>query len=191
MNNTLLPDELEEGLPTGDDSMLPAATAEELELEDDSDEAITDLLEELMTADEEVDPLDALLEESLETVREAKEAKAARERAKRGGQTAAEQAEDAERIRRWELANEWKAVANVAVFDRHDCSCGHVSLSFSQLMTRQQHRHLRDSQRWQATDKNLVDLPSETVYRERHVRMCTNCAPVHGFSLTAATIWKE
>lgn len=187
--STLLPDELEEGLAT-DDSMLPAASAEELELEDDSDEALTDLLEELMEADE-ADPLDALLEESMGAVREAKEAKAARERAKRGGQTAAEQAEDAERIRRWELANEWKAVANVAVFDRYICACGSSQLSFSQLMVRQQHRHLRDSQRWQASTKNSAGLPSETVIRERAVLMCGGCAPVHGFDMQNPTIWKD
>lgn len=182
--STLLPDELEEG--------LPAASDQSTELEDDSDEALTDLLEGLMEADEaEADPLDALLEESMGAVREAKEAKAARERVKRGGQTAAEQAEDAERIRRWELANEWKAVANVAVFGRHVCSCGHVSLSFSQLMVRQQHRHLRDSQRWQASTKNSAGLPSETVIRERAVLMCGDCAPVHGFNMQNPTIWKE
>jgi len=187
--STLLPDELEEGLAT-DTEQLPADTED---VEDDSDEAITGLLGELLGVDEstEPDPLDALLEESMETVREAKEAKAARERAKRGGQTAAEQAEDTERIRRWELANEWKAVANVAVFDRAICSCGARSSVFSQLMVRQQHRHLRDSQRWQASTKNLVDLPSETVFRERAVRMCAACAPVHGFDLVTATIWKE
>ena len=190
MNNTLLLDELEEGLPAADDQST--------EVKDDSDEALTDLLEELMEADEadeadgaEADPLDALLEESMGAVREAKEAKAARERAKRGGQTAAEQAEDAERIRRWELANEWKAVANVAVFDRYTCACGSSQLVFSQLMVRQSHRHLRDSQRWQASTKNSAGLPSETVVRERAVMMCAGCAPAHGFNMQNPTIWKE
>ena len=107
----------------------------------DPDTDLEDLLAESQADDspDDSDPLAELLAESLAATREALEAKQARERAKRGGQSAAEAAEDAERIRRWELAHEWKAVANVALFERHTCACGRHQTIFRQLMTRQQH----------------------------------------------------
>lgn len=133
--------------------------------------------------------LDDLLAESLAAAREEAEAKQARERAKRGGQSASEAAEDAERIRRWELAHEWKAVANVALFERHTCACGRHQTIFRQLMTRQQHRHLRDSQRWQRVDASLANLPNEVVVQKWETPMCPACAPQAGFEFRNVTEW--
>lgn len=137
-----------------------------------------------------VDPLDELLAESLVATREAQEAKAARERAKRGGLSAAQQAEDNDRIRRWELAHEWKAVANAALFERHSCACGKHQTIFRQLMTRQQHRHLRDSQRWQQADASIANLPNEVVVQKWETPMCPACAPQAGFEFRNVTEWK-
>lgn len=137
----------------------------------------------------ESDPLDDLLAESLAASREALEAKLARERRKRGGQSAEQQAEDAERIRRWELAHEWRPVANVALFERHECACGKHHTIFRQLMTRQRHRHLRDSQRWQQADAALADLPNEVVVQKWETPMCPTCAPQAGFEFRRVTEW--
>jgi len=136
------------------------------------------------------DPLDDLLAESLAATREAQQAKEARERIKRGGQSAAQQAEDAERIKRWELQNEWKAVANVALFERYRCACGRQQTIFRQLMTRQQHRHLRDSQRWQQADAALTDLPNEVVVQKWETPMCPACSPQVGFEFRNVTEWQ-
>ena len=153
------------------------------------DTDLEDLLTESQSSLEADDPLNELLAESLAATREQLEAKAARERAKRGGLSAAQQAEDAERIRRWELAHEWKAVANVALFERHTCACGRHQTIFRQLMTRQQHRHLRDSQRWQRADASLADLPNEVVVQKWKTPMCPACAPQAGFEFRNVTEW--
>lgn len=158
----------------------------------DPDTDLEDLLAESQADDspDDSDPLDELLAESLAATREALEAKQARERAKRGGLSAAQQAEDAERIRRWELAHEWRAVANVALFERHTCACGRHQTIFRQLMTRQQHRHLRDSQRWQQADASLANLPNEVVVQKWETPMCPACAPQAGFEFRNVTEWQ-
>lgn len=154
----------------------------------DETQELDDLLEESL--EESDDPLNELLAESLAATREALEAKAARERRKRGGQSAEQQAEDAERIRRWELAHEWKAIANVALFERYTCACGRHQTIFRQLMTRQQHRHLRDSQRWQQADAALADLPNEVVVQKWETPMCPACSPQVGFEFRNVTEWQ-
>lgn len=148
-------------------------------------------LESLLAESEpESDPLAELLAESLTATREAAEAKAARERRKRGGQSATEAAEDAERLRRWELAHEWRPVANVALFERHTClTCGQHQTIFRQLMQRQQHRHLRDSQRWQQVEASLASLPNEVVVQTWETPMCPACAAQAGFSFDRVTEW--
>lgn len=157
-----------------------------------SQHAIDTELDDLLTesTDSSADPLAELLAESLAATREALEAKAARERAKRGGQSPAQQAEDAERIRRWELAHEWKPVANVALFERHTCACGRHQTIFRQLMTRQQHRHLRDSQRWQQAEASIASLPNEIVVQKWESPMCPACAPQAGFEFRNVTEWQ-
>lgn len=138
------------------------------------------------------DELDSLLSESLASVRESAAAKAAKERMKRGGLSAAEQAADAERIRRWELAHEWRPEANAALFERLTCRCGSHSTIFKQLLQRQVHRHLRSSQRWQAVAASRADLPNEVIFKEVKTAMCPACASAAGFDLSLpAREWHE
>lgn len=174
------------------DSYEQSAVAE---IDEDTGIETPDVLEDLMNetrqqALTDTDPLDELLAESMAATKEALEAKLARERRKRGGQSAEQQAEDAERIRRWELAHEWKPVANVAMFERHVCACGRHQTIFRQLMTRQQHRHLRDSQRWQQADAALTDLPNEVVVQKWETPMCPACSPQVGFEFRNVTEWQ-
>lgn len=147
-------------------------------------------LDDLLAESQANDPLDSLLAESLEAVNVEKEAKAARERVKRGGQSVAQRQEDAERIRRWELAREWETVANVALFERHTCQCGKHSTIFRQLLTRQTHRTLRHSTRWQTTDKVDTDLPYEVVVQKWESPMCVQCSDIFGFEFKGVTEWK-
>lgn len=139
---------------------------------------------------ETLDDLEALLGESMASVKEEAEAKAARERIKRGGQSTAERQADAERMRRWELAHEWKIVANVGLFKRYACTCGSVTTVFEGLMTRQTHRHLRDSSRWQVVQAVRADLPNETMIQHHPRTTCPECAGKLGFDLSRAGEWK-
>jgi hypothetical protein len=136
--------------------------------------------------------LDELLAESLDQVREERAVKATRQRVRKSGWTGVDPA-DAERIRRWELANEWLAVANVALFHRYRCiNCSRQQTVFGQLMLRQEHRHLRNTQRWQRTDTNRADLPSEVVVQKWVTPMCTECAYLAGFEMGKGKVteWK-
>lgn len=145
----------------------------------------------VMAAEEPTKPtldLDDLLAESMVSVKAEREAKAARERLKRGGLSAADQAADAERIRQWELANEWKVVANVAMFERYRCACGRQQTIFRQLMQRQQHRHLRDSMRYQRAETQKADLPNEIAVQKWEVPMCTHCSPAAGFDFNTQQV---
>lgn len=135
----------------------------------------------------EIDPLDELLSESLAEVAEQRATKDARERLKRGGATATQRAEDEERIRRWEALHEWKAVANVAQFERHKCACGRQQTIFRQLMTRQVHRHLKVV-RWQQAETTLADLPNEIVVQKWETPMCTYCADTRGFDFKTQSV---
>ena len=127
------------------------------------------------------DDLEALLGEAKAAERDAREAKDARERVKRGGLTPAQRAEDEARLREWEARHEWRAVANVAQFERHRCACGRQQTIFRQLMQKQQHRHLRDSVRYVQVDAQIAALPNEILVQKWNTPMCTECAPRVGF----------
>lgn len=154
------------------------------------DADLEDLLEESLTpaARQEPDPLEALLAESMAGAKEAAAAKAARERLKRGGQSAKDKAEDEERIRRWELANEWRTVANVALFERHRCACGRQQTIFRQLMERQENRHLRGSHRWQKVKATRPDLPCEIAVQKWETPFCTHCSGDAGFDFQTCRV---
>jgi len=190
-------DHEDHALPSDTDELDAYEQSAVAPIDDETGADTPDVLEDLMNetradALADTDPLAELLAESLAATREELEAKAARERRKRGGQSAAEAAEDAERLRRWELAHEWKPVANVALFERHTCdSCGRHQTIFRQLMTRQQHRHLRDSQRWQQAEGALTDLPNEVVVQKWSSPMCPACAPQAGFEFRNVTEWTQ
>lgn len=135
------------------------------------------------------DDLENLLGEAMELKATADKVKAARAKAKSGfGNTP----EDLERIRRWELANEWKPVANVALFKRYVCACGKHSTVFEGMMLEQIGRYNPRNKRWTAFDAGQVmsaDLPKRTAIRRMEVSMCPVCLPEQGFSLTDGLEW--
>lgn len=134
------------------------------------------------------DVLDDLLAESMAEVKEAQAVKNARERLKRGEVSDKERQAGEERIRRWELANEWRPVANVALFERYKCACGRQQTIFRQLMQRQEHRHMRGTQRWQQVEAGKADLPNEVAVQKWNTPMCTECSPRAGFTFGAGRV---
>lgn len=132
--------------------------------------------------------LDELLAEAIQDKKVAEQVKAARAKAKGGFNLSPE---DLERIRRWELEKEWKAVAVAAVFLRTECSCGYHSTIFQQLMLEQKHRNDQHANRWtQQLPDTIPDLPSKTIIRKQMTAMCQWCAEEKGFPLTGATYWE-
>ena len=129
-----------------------------------------------------LDPLEALFQEAKASIKDAQAAKDARERIKRGMGSAKDKAADEERIRRWELANEWKSVASVALFERYRCACGRQQTIFRQFMERQEHRHLRGSMRWQKVEELKIDLPQEIAVQKWETPICTECSETLGFA---------
>lgn len=134
------------------------------------------------------DDLEALLGEAKAAERQAHEVKEARERVKRGGLTPAQRAEDEARLREWEARNEWRDVANVALFERHRCACGRQQTIFRQLMRKQAHRHLRDSARYVQADAQLAALPQEILVQKWNTPMCTECSPCMGFDFKTMNV---
>lgn len=181
---------------------MPHNTPNAFELEQDAD--LNDLLETPnrkprpdaalpepeAEREDDFDDLNALLAESLTTIKETAEAKLSRERLKRGGITAEERRADAERIAAWEAKHEWLDVANVGQFSRFSCGCGTSYTVFTQLMIRQRHRHLRDSFRWQQQQTTQAALPNETVIADYPVKTCASCADSKGWIMAHATEWK-
>jgi hypothetical protein len=140
----------------------------------------------------EVDPLEALLAESLKSRDDKLAAKAARDRIKRGGLNSTEKIETEALIREWELRHEWEVVANVALFERQECHCGVNRTVFVTLLSRQVHRHMKDKpQRWTRTDKALTALPNEVKVRVKAVEICDVCAEGKGWNLQQATEWRD
>jgi len=142
-----------------------------------------------LTALDDFSDLNDLLADALSAQKEIADAKAAKDRQKRGGGSSQERAADAERIARWEAAHEWRAVANVALFHRFSCACGAHSTVFEQLMVRQQHRHLRDSYRWQLTKTAHAELPNEVTIRKTSSPVCPKCAESKGWVFSNITEW--
>lgn len=135
---------------------------------------------------EEVDVLQALLEESLGPVRAAREVKAAREKLARGGLTKAERLDTEQRIREWEAKVEWRAIANCALFTQQICQCGTQTTVFSGLLERQVHRTKAATQRWIAVTTSKLDLENEVAVQDHSVGVCASCASPKGFNLSKA-----
>lgn len=138
-------------------------------------------------ADGITEDLDDLLAEAMQQRATGEAVKAARARAKSGyGNTP----EDLERIRRWELANEWRAVASVALFHRFTCACRKHSTVFEGMMTEEVGRHNPKNKRWVAvTEPAPAHLPKRTAIRITPVAMCPVCLPAHGFNLADGLEW--
>lgn len=133
--------------------------------------------------------LDDLLAEAKAEQREARELKEARERRKRGG---ALSEEDLARLREWEAKHEWRDISNTALFNKYHCTgCGRNQTTFSRLMRRQEHRHLRNTERWTTVQDIDPDLPNEVAVQKWTVGMCTNCCHQAGFEFKNVKEWSD
>lgn len=100
--------------------------------------------------------------------------------------------EDLARIRAWELAHDWTAVANVAVFIQHQCRCGTYNNTFEGLFIKEQHRRFPDSVQHRRVTGALARLPNETAIQVRAVDLCGDCAPAAGWNVdNPATVWAD
>jgi hypothetical protein len=133
------------------------------------------------------DELEELLEGAMAERADIEKVKAARAKAKGGYGLSPE---DQERIRKWELAREWTAVSNTAIFKRYVCACGYHSTVFEGLMLEQKHRTDSHANRWTAQDASVANLPNNTAIRVKHIPMCQRCANGKGFSLATDVIWQ-
>ena len=139
-----------------------------------------------VAGDDAFDELENLLAEVKASAAETKAVKDARARAKsRYGNTP----EDLARIKAWELAREWKSVANCALFKRFECVCGFHATVFSGLLLEQTHRYLRLSNRWTAQDAAIADLPNKTAIAKVKVPVCQRCAISKGWGLNTELEW--
>lgn len=141
---------------------------------------------------EDLDPLDALMSESLEAQAEKQKLKILRDKQRRGGLSSKEQAENDAWLARWELQNIWKPAANVAMYKAMKCECGRKQTIFHQLLQRQVHRHNTTTQRWIDVETQLANLPNEIVVEKWDTPQCTHCAAKHGFDFSTANVteWK-
>lgn len=140
--------------------------------------------------DEGFDELEALLGDAMAAKAATDKVKAARAKAKSGYQLAPD---DLERIRRWELANEWRTVANTILMHRYTCNCGKHSTVFEAMMVEQVGRYNPGNHRWTAQQPGPdVDesLPCRTVVRKSLVPVCPACLPEYGYSLTGCQEWQ-
>lgn len=132
--------------------------------------------------------LNAAIAEQVKLKADAAAAKAARDRVKRGGPARhGLLPDDLARIAAWEAQHEWRAEANIALFERESCeSCGTEGERFVQLMRLEAHRHLRDSHRIIRADKADAALPNRVYVQSRLVPMCPDCAESKGWLLANA-----
>jgi hypothetical protein len=138
--------------------------------------------------DEGFDELEELLGEAMDAQREITRVKELRKKQKGGFGLSAE---DEARIRAWELAREWTAVANCAIFKRYECACGYHSTVFEGLMLEQKHRHDKHANRWTAQETSVAALPNNTAIRTKPIPMCQRCANSKGFSLVTDLQWRD
>lgn len=181
--NLFLPDDAH----TAEDA-LNVLLAASLEQANDEAEAVSreqadgEAAGEPLAVDEGFDELEALLQESLQPVREKQALRANREKLARGGLSANERKEIEAKVREWEARLEWDNEANVALFHRQTCSkCELTWTTFSTLLLRQSHKTKADTQRWIASSVELAALPNEVAFRDQTVGMCWNCCDSRGY----------
>ena len=136
-------------------------------------------------ADEGFGDMDDLLAEALQEAADRAKVVEARKKAKSGFGLSED---DQERIRRWELAKEWKPVANVAMFKRYTCTCGFHSTVFEGLMLEQVHRTSKIN-RWTAQESAQASLPNTSAIRHAKIPMCQRCCASKGYSLQTDLQW--
>lgn len=132
--------------------------------------------------------LNAAIADQIKLKADGAAAKAARERVKRGGPSRfGLLPDDLARIADWEARHEWRAEANIALFERETCTtCETVSERFVQLMRLEAHRHLRDSTRVVRADSANAALPNRVYVQSRLVPICPDCAEAKGWLISEA-----
>ncbi len=132
------------------------------------------------------DELEELLGEAMKERKLGESVKSARAKARSGYQLAPD---DLERIRKWELAREWQAATNVALFHRYACACGNHQTVFEGLLLEQRSRTNATSIRWTAQATPTAGLPKKTAIRKSTVPMCQRCTAQAGYSLNTDLEW--
>ena len=148
-----------------------------------------------------VDTLDALLSESLTLAQEQQQAKAkekllratrkdAEERLRRGGGSDLERAMDKALVARVaEALGEWRAVANVGVFHRHNCQCGSSHAVFVGLMISQEHFREKGLRQIVTTLHKRPNLPDVVLTRDFKTESCSICASSQGWDFQQKAPW--
>lgn len=120
--------------------------------------------------------LDDLLAESVQAVEGKVKLKLNRKKLLDTRVTGTERAALEAENRFYELAREWKAVANVVIFNTQYCNCcGSQHSTMSGFFQRQDHRQSKIS-RWQAVSKMDNSLRKESKHTESEVEVCIDCA---------------
>jgi hypothetical protein len=128
------------------------------------------------------DDLDALLQESVALREEEQATRKLREDLKKGRMSKAEKEETERKIREWEARRVWNTLANVLVWDRIVCDCGHEVLVFSHLMHMQEHREIA-ANRTVIAEETVPGLPNLIAKQTIEVPVCECCAAGKGFDL--------
>ena len=130
------------------------------------------------------DDLDALLEESMTAAKAKETHKANRKRLQVSNLSKDEKDALESQVKLYELQKEWKAEANVAMFNVQACRCGSKHAVFSGWFQRQRSRQSKVD-RWVrpeagpspalANERLDIDLPDTSI--------CQTCAPAQGYFL--------
>jgi len=143
----------------------------------EADDPLQALLVESTTQAAELFSLDDLLSESMAIRQEKDQEKELRKRQQRNDISKEEYDLNAALLRRWELAREWDAVANVLLFSRQRCGyCGSFHNSFEGRYELHTHKRLVKTQRTVAVTVHTKDLPKTVQYTDSDVEICHTCA---------------
>lgn len=132
-----------------------------------------------------------LLGQALEEQQSRKELKASRERV-RTAKPGTNLEEDLARIAKWEREHVWQDEANVAVYHRFACLCGHHQTVFEGVMLRQHLRRNPETVQLVAVDFQSIDqtLPKEIAMRKTTAAMCVRCSWAEGFEFHNVQHWE-
>ena len=139
--------------------------------------------------------LDALLEESMQTVNDAKRLKEARKAIKEGRNLPSTKSDELmSEIRRIESLREWRAVADVAMFELQTCKCcGNIVPAFQGFFMKQVSRTDKHLVRWLTSTKQAnFGLPKEVKTHATDTDMCHFCMPDAGYPLEQlGIVWED
>lgn len=129
--------------------------------------------------DDDDSDLEALLASATQAVADKQRIKALAKGAKKG------LVEAAAEYRELEIKLYWTSIANVALFQQHECSCcGSVYRVFAGFYLFQIHQTDKHARRWQQTQKPQAGLRQQTAIQVIPTAICTDCAAFGGWSFT-------